>query len=272
MFSIFHFFAALAEDRGELAKCKKLDQFPFDKSMLSCERSGRFPDLAVRVNGEYLQHPWLHGGELIEMKDAKSYLVPSFNSSIPSGAKAIADLTASGKLGDEMRKSGDDVHSLPERQVYYLLRGKRKAATKVCLVHGSFFETVAKDNLIAGAFNKVLGELGSKEKISAVPEQSVFASARTVDNASVSLRFRVMTEARPEANILKNYDDIGDDTVNLVVPLHGKSEKARAKKEQQIKDAAQTAGLLDTAERVFRIKHPFNGYFWVLQIALNARR
>ena len=149
-----------------------------------------------------------------------------------------------------------------------MLRGKKKHATKICLVHGSFFETIDTDQLLAKSFEQVLGATGRGQKLKAAPRQNDFATSRIVKNASVSLRFRVMTEARPEANILKNYDDICDNTANLVVPLHGKTEITRKKQEHQINDAAQVAGILENARRVFRIKHPFNGYFWVAQTAL----
>ena len=51
-------------------------------------------------------------------------------------------------------------------------------------------------------------------------DQDDFSRARTVDKASVKLRFRVMTEIKPDGNILNpnQYPDIKDDTLNLIVP------------------------------------------------------
>ena len=274
MFSIFHFFADLAAKRALLAENGNLENFPFNPEMLSCRRKGRFPDMAIRLAPNRLRDPLRCGGELIELKDAKSYSVASFNSTIPTGVKQIAALVDHGGLGAEMAGRGDDVHSLPERQVYYLLRGRKKSAgTKVCLTHGSFFETVDSSRLIGESFRQALGGAGvslDDDAISAMSRQETFAASRKVDNASVSLRFRIITEARREANILKNYPEIPDDTLNLVVPLHGKSEDERDKAERRIKVVADEAGIRGGDLRMFRIKHPFNGYFLVMQVPLKA--
>ena len=274
MFSIFHFFADLMAKRALFAGNGNLESFPFNPEMLSCRREGRFPDMAIRLNPNLLNDPLRSGGELIELKDAQSYSVASFNSTIPTGAKQIAALVDHGKLGTKMAERGDDVHSLPERQVYYLLRGRKKnVGTKMCLVHGSFFETVDSSRLIGEAFRQALESAGvslASDAISVMSKQETFSTSREVDKASVTLRFRVMVEAHREANILKNYPEIPDDTLNLVVPLHGKSEDERDKAERRIKVVADEAGIRGGDLRMFRIKHPFNGYFLVMQVPLNA--
>lgn len=48
-FSVFHFFKDLCEKRDLFSSLEKLDDFPFDKKMLSCQRSGQFPDLSIRI-------------------------------------------------------------------------------------------------------------------------------------------------------------------------------------------------------------------------------
>ncbi|MDR1493537.1 MAG: hypothetical protein LBT05_12565 [Planctomycetaceae bacterium] len=54
--------------------------------MLSCVNKGVFSDLVIRLNPSGLQFT---GGEIIELKDSKSYSVSSFNSTIPTGQKEI---------------------------------------------------------------------------------------------------------------------------------------------------------------------------------------
>ena len=60
----------------------------------------------------------------------------------------------------QMEEAGDDIYSLPLREVYYLLRGKEKKTgnTKICLVHGSFFETISVQELIKGSFDQVIAD------------------------------------------------------------------------------------------------------------------
>ena len=156
MYSIYHFFAHLVRNRNRLEYVPHLEDFPFDSELLSYVGKGKFPDFAIRINPQ--GDP--SGGELIEVKDSKSYSVPSFNSTIPTGKKSIESLTKgiSSVLREQMEAAGDDIFSLPWRDVYYLLRGKEKKTgnTKICLVHGSFFETVKVEELIRNAFGQVL--------------------------------------------------------------------------------------------------------------------
>lgn len=137
--SIYHFFKTLSANRDDLKSIGRLDDFAFDESLLSCKRVGQFPDLAIRIckNDELFT-----GGELVELKDSKSYTVSSFNSTIPTGKKEIAKVIK-GKNSEVLRQmieAGDDIPSLPEREVFYLIRGRSKGNIKIVLVHGSFFE------------------------------------------------------------------------------------------------------------------------------------
>ena len=85
MYSIYHFFAHLVRNRNRLEYVPKLEDFPFDRELVSYTGKGKFPDFAIRVNPK-VDPP---GGELIEVKDSRSYAVPSFNSTIPTGNKSI---------------------------------------------------------------------------------------------------------------------------------------------------------------------------------------
>ena len=279
MFSIFHVFADLVKNQEKLFAKGNIEKFPFNGKMFSCRRTGNFPDIVIRVNAEPAKNMLLSGGELIEIKDSISYgKISSFNSTIPAGAKHLKEMKG---LVANITKAGENVDILPVRQVYYLVRGRKKQAVKVCLMHGSFFETVKAKDLIPEAFRQVLNISDSdgnailsdedKHKLSsALVEQSSFASTRHVKNASVSLRFRVMTEAEKEANILQSefYPEIKDNTVNLIMPVHGKDDKERKTATDLILSALKIVNLPEyrkIQEHSFLIKHPLNGYFWVLQ-------
>jgi len=275
VYSIYHFFAHLYRNRNRLEWVPKLDDFPFDIELLSYKGRGKFPDFAIRVNPD--GEP--SGGELLEVKDSKSYAVPSFNSTIPTGKKSIDELIRGRRsvIREQMEAAGDDIYSLQEREVYYLLRGKSKGKTKICLVHGSFFETVKVEQLIQQAFGQVLDERLAEEEYEISAElhdlmlrifsiQDSFSKVRHVENATVKMRFRIMTEVKKEGNIFnsKMYPAIRDNTLNFVIPNY--PAKAIAQRKRHLRHALSISEL-DRGEQ-FTITHPFNGDFFVLSYAL----
>src|SRR6266540_3238791 len=157
MYSIYHFWKHLVHNKPLFFETANLSEFNFDRRMLSCVNKGVFPDLAIKLNKIRFIFT---GGELIELKDSKSYNVSSFNSTVPTGKKNIRKIISSehGTIFLQMQKAGDDVFSLEEREVYYLVRGHRKGHQKICLVHGSFFETISVKELIQRSFSQVLDE------------------------------------------------------------------------------------------------------------------
>jgi len=242
--------------------------------MLSCANKGVFPDLAIKLN----KKPSVFtGGELIELKDSRTYGVASFNSTVPTGKKNIRKIISSehGTIFLQMQKAGDNVFSLEEREVYYLIRGRKKNHQKICLVHGSFFETISAEELISKSFAQVLNERLTKTDIpqevketlgTMFSEQANFSKVRNVEKASVKLRFRVLTEVKPEGNILnsKMYPQILDDTINLVVPYHSEEERADV-----VSKMGSVVGPREMKQiRVLSIKHPLNGWFVVFQVNL----
>lgn len=275
VYSIYHFFAHLYRNRNRLEWVPKLEDFPFDVELLSYKGKGRFPDFAIRINPD--GNP--SGGELLEVKDSKSYSVPSFNSTIPTGNKLIAEIT-SGKrsvVREQMEAVDDDIYSLPKREVYYLLRGKSKGKTKICLVHGSFFETIKVEKLIQKAFGQVLEERLEAEDYAISSElhdlmlrifstQESFSKVRDVKNATVKMRFRIMTEAKKEGNLFnsKIYPEIRDNTLNFVIPNHpiDKIEKRKIYLRQALSKSELSKG------ETFTITHPFNGDFFGLSYSL----
>lgn len=273
MYSIFHFWKSLVESKAKFKKINKLDQFPFQKKLLSCVNDGVFPDLAIKLN----RQGHFSGGELVELKDSNVYNVSSFNSTIPQGKKNIRDIISSenGIVFKQMQDAGDDVFSLEIRDVYYLVRGRKDQHQKICLVHGSFFETIPAEDLVGETFSQVVEEElqdpeindSVKKKLkSALSRQDIFSRVRSVEKASVSMRFRVLVEAKPDANILspKHYPEILDDTLNLICPFHSEDEK-----EELISNVASVIGANELGTlNIFPIKHPLNGWFLVFQTKL----
>ena len=86
MYSICHFFKYLVTNKRFFETVENIADFPYNVAMLSCQNAGQFPDLAIKIN---VSNAIFTGGELMELKDSKSYTVSSFNSTIPSRQKDI---------------------------------------------------------------------------------------------------------------------------------------------------------------------------------------
>ncbi len=275
-YSIYHFFQSLVNNKKNFLKLKKLEEFPFNKRLLSCRNKGIFPDMAIRLNKD---KGMFSGGELIELKDSNSYTVSSFNSTIPSRRKEISKIITgeNSTMKQQMGKAGNNIYSLPIRDVFYLVRGRKQGKTKVCLVCGSFFETIKTGELISQAFSQVMEELLKengeeisqelKDKLLSVfSQQESFSKVRNVEKASVKLRFRIMTEVKAEGNILnsKKYPEIRDNTLNLILPCDDDKEWKNTLKKAKL--VFNKSGLKQFD--IFKIKHHFNGYFFVFQMPL----
>ena len=275
--SIYHFFDSLVEKKHFFKKVEKLDQFPFDQKLLSCRNDGIFPDMAIRLNKD---RKIFTGGELIELKDSDSYTVSSFNSTIPSRSKKIEEIITGENsiIKQQMEKAGNDIFSLSERDVFYLVRGRKKQQIKVCLVYGSFFETISVESLISQSLHQALEERlreSGKEisdelkqtLISIFSQQQSFSKVRNVEKSSVKLRFRIMTEVKAEGNILnlKKYPEIKDNTLNFVLPCYNNEEKDNILRKSEI--VFGKSGLKEFD--ICKIKHHFNGYFLVLQTSID---
>ncbi len=83
-FSIYHLFIELSEQGGRLLSKAPLGKFPFDQSQFAYRGDGKFPDMVLRVNPNRRD---FSGGEIIELKDAASSSIASFNSTVPTGRK-----------------------------------------------------------------------------------------------------------------------------------------------------------------------------------------
>ena len=196
--SVFHFFARLIERRGYFVQDNKLEDFAFPRDMIAAESRSGFPDFVLKTNRD---GP-LTGGEFIELKDAKSYQIASFNSTLPSASKHVSSLTQNMKI--QMLAAGEDIEFALQREVYYLIRGIKRTLfsplAKTVLVSGAFFETVPADEVLTNAFHQVATASTPDEMdVSEFTQhfdirQSRFAQTRRVEGASISVRFRVMAQ------------------------------------------------------------------------------
>ncbi|MDE3269881.1 MAG: hypothetical protein OYH77_06320, partial [Pseudomonadota bacterium] len=101
-------------------------------------------------------------------------------------------------------------------------------------------------------------------------EQQTFSKTRSIDNASVKLRFRIMTEVKAGANILNpnQYPQIQDNTLNFVVPCHSIPERTQQKNKMKIAFRDMKCAKLFSQMKIFVLQHHFNGKFLVFQMHL----
>lgn len=229
--SIYHFFKFLVENSEDVKSQTNLEKLEFSKEFVSSRSAGKFPDLAIKINTD---GDVFTGGELIEFKGSQTMNVSSFNSTIPAGIKDISEIVENTKIKEQMEAAGNHIESLPYRDVYYLINGRKDGKVKVVLVHGSFFETIPTTRLIREAFLEVMKDANPDmddaelQRLSDLDiNQYIFSQVRKVEDASVRIRFRIMTEADSDANILnsKLYPEIKPDTLNLCIPYSSVQER-----------------------------------------------
>ncbi|GAB1471498.1 hypothetical protein MASR2M66_23760 [Chloroflexota bacterium] len=194
----------------------------------------------------------LISSQIVQLKESDDYDIAPFISNPPVGRVEI---------------NGEEVDR------YYLVRGYNSMFQKVCLVHGSFFETVPAEELVSEVYSQILDEgvneftESEKEAIKkALPLQKIFSRTIGFEKSSVTLQYQLEFEVKPDANILspKQYPEILDDTLNLICPFHSEDEK-----EELISNVASVVGLEQLEKlNVFPIKHPLNGWFLVFQTRL----
>ena len=290
--SVFHFFARLMERRGYFVQDNKLEDFAFPRDMIAAESRSGFPDFVLKTN----PGGPLAGGEFIELKDTKSYQIASFNSTLPSAAKPVSSLTQN--LKAQMLEAGEDIDAVPQRDVYYLIRGIKRTTSsplaKTVLVGGAFFETVPVDEVLANAFEQVAAasaaggadvyEIARNFDI----QQANFAETRKVDGSSISVRFRVMAQVDPRANLLSDarYPMIAANTLTMLVHERRLTDPALAGNAyawDKAPNAIQRCGgyahlgaaldevdaALKAAIRVSVLPHPMNGPFFMAQAPIH---
>ena len=213
--SIFDFFARLVMRRGHFQSFLHLREFPFPRGMIAAESVNRFPDLVLRAH----QNGDVEGGEFIAYLDSDSYEIPSFGSVPPTATKPVIGLSED--MIQDLKHADEDgaFHDyfefpdpLPERDVYYLVRGLKKTKVrgihKVVLVSGAFFDTLATDQVLTSAVSQVLNETPQTEATTQpavenpVVQQSDFEALRQVEGSAISIRFEPEFNAVPDVNVL----------------------------------------------------------------------
>ena len=290
--SVYHFFARLLERRGYFVQDNKLEDFAFPRDMVAAESRSGFPDFVLKTNTDGS----LSGGEFIELKDAKAYQIASFNSTLPSATKPVSSLPQNMK--NQLLEAGDDIESVPQRDVYYLVRGIRRTTSsplaKTVLVSGSFFETVPVDEVLTDAFEQV-ATASTPSDVDASEftrhfeiQQSNFAETRRVEGSSISVRFRVMAQVDPRANLLsdRRYPMIEANTLTMLIherrltnPLLTKKFYAWNEAPVAIKRCDAYTHLGDALDeidtslksviRLSVLRHPMNGPFFMAQASIH---
>lgn len=280
------------EHSGYFVAADNLRDVEFPNELIAAESRGGFPDIVLKCTK---RGDTVFGGELVELKDAKSMSIPSFNSSIPTASKNVDELPKS--LLRRLAAAGELPERLNERDVFYLVRGRDLKArpapkTKVLLISGAFFETVPPARLLRDAFDQVANEATgltasiSPEVLKAFERREDFARVRHIRGASVKVRFRVMTEAETDANLLneKQFPQFPADTFSLLVPYSHGSQGAVDPfpwhRPPSGLDQIATYRQIDAALNMvspnivrnangFVLPHPLNDPFFVVQLPLN---
>lgn len=100
--------------------------------------------------------------------------------------------------------------------------------------------------------------------------QETFSKVRTVNKASVRLRFRIMTEVLAEGNFMNvtKYPQVSDDTLNFLVPCHSKQEEKLHVEKMKVAFEQRGLKALYRQLETFTLKHLLNGPFLVFQTSL----
>ena len=280
------------EKRGYFGQDNKLADFAFPREMIAVESSSGFPDFVLKMNtgGEFT------GGEFIELKDAKSYQISSFNSTLPTAVKPVSSL--SNVINGALRESGEDPDALPDRDVYYLVRGMKREIpaplSKTVLVNGAFFQTLPVSDVLTEAFGQVATDSAKPDVDVAdlteglTVEQRNFAASRHVEGSGFSVRFRVMAQADPQTNLFsgERYPMIGDNTLTFLAHENGISSDTETTPKFAWHDAPSDIRSCDSYDRlntaideidpnlkavinVSILRHPLNGPFFMAQAPIH---
>ncbi len=200
--------------------------------------SGNFPDFILK---SLKIKKGFSGGAILELKDSKGSSIASFNSTLPTKSKTLAevDVINGSDFVSKIVKAVDKVDNEAyykdyQRPCLYLIRsGKNTSEVKLSLVDGAFFETLPKAELLHFMFMKILKdhirihhlkiadeEITVFDKITKdLTDQTIIAQSQEIPNASIKPRLRIMSEANPEANPHGKYYKtlIKSDSINLIL-------------------------------------------------------
>jgi hypothetical protein len=249
--------------------------------------SGVFPDFVLALDDAST----FGNGSILELKDSNGSSIASFNSTIPTRFKSLAEVEeiTGSRMVLEAAWLRDFPHSLTSgyedcpRRCFYLVRTHRRSSdnVRISLVEGSFFETVPKTELLRRVWEQILNESGvpEEQKQQLLPllsrlKQAVIARSRHIECASVKPRFRIMAEVERDANLHASYQ-ISRRTVNLVIKREQHYDWAWLQSAfaadgvgVSVNPEGESARLLinsDLSVRCFSIRHRRNGEHWRLQ-------
>jgi hypothetical protein len=99
-------------------------------------------------------------------------------------------------------------------------------------------------------------------------QQETFSRIRPVPGAAVHLRFRVMAEVRPEANLFqaKLYPDIRDNTVTLLFPARSADEVNLHLERMRIALDERNLSTMEKAIRFDKMACPLDGEMVLVQM------
>ena len=250
--------------------------------------SGVFPDFVLALDNT----PTFGNGSILELKDSDGSNIASFNSTIPTRFKSLAEVKEI--TGSRMVLEAAWLRDFPQslasgyedcpRRCFYLVRTHRRSSdeVRISLIEGSFFETVPKKELLQRVWEQILNESGvpEEQKRQLLPflsqlEQAVIARSRHIQGASVKPRFRIMAEVESDANLHAMYPQIRGRTVNLVIKREQHYDWAWLQDAfaadgvgVSMNTEGESVRLLingDLSVRCFSIWHRRNGEHWCLQ-------
>ncbi|MEM2145515.1 MAG: hypothetical protein QW279_09145 [Candidatus Jordarchaeaceae archaeon] len=273
----FDLWRELKDELGEGELNQILKKSKIDVN-LKYSQSQQFPDFIFKVKESKGK---LTCGSLLELKDSRGGNIASFNSTIPTQSKTLEeiDVINGRNLVSRItsiidRKSPEGKYYTFERRCFYLVRthSEKQDKAKISIVDGSFFETIPKDHLLYQVFYQILHNhikkkelkidsetLKQVEKVlSEITDQTIIASSRDVEGASIRPRLRIMAEVHSEGNPhSSNYPQISEKSLNLILKSTPQTEKIKSTLLKEIPEL-----------KTFTIKHKRNGDHIVLQFSL----
>jgi hypothetical protein len=240
-------------------------------------KSEMFPDFLFKVRR---MNSGFTCGSLLELKDSESGNVASFNSTIPTRFKSLeeVDIVNGKSLVSRIASIKDGVVDYTksnyytfDRHCFYLVRTHRcnGRRVKLSVVDGSFFETVPKEHLFHQLFLQVLRNHIAKKQLKIsedvlrqventlayITDQTIIASSRIIEGASIRPRLRIMAEVHSEGNPhSSHYPEIVENSFNLILKATPEVGELERELPQRIH------GI-----RVFKIHHKRNGPHVVFQ-------
>ncbi len=273
MYNIYHFFATLIEERAQLQGATQLLDYPFASAPLSYHSRCGFPSLILRMHARAYEP----GGEWVAILDSNTYNVPAFQSHIPVNAMSI-DMLGHAKatsVRKSMLAAGEVPHWIRMREVYYLLRGRNRGNTKICLVHGSFFQSMKPRAVLQEALSQALeGHLEelslSQDQISLLEricaEAILTDQSWKVDRMTVEFNLGIQTPENHGLNILSSFHfrAIQDNTLNFIFPNY--PADFHAHRRSSLRDALPSQAYREGKQ--LSITHPRKGDYFVFSYSL----